>query len=190
MPGRNGGDRMDDRATGRVQVYTGNGKGKTTAAIGLAVRAACAGMRVYVGQMMKGGAAGDYSELCLRDRFEGLVTIEQFGTGRLLCKGESPSEDDIRAALRGVLELTRVAASGDYRIVIADEINVSVHLGLVPESHVLELISARHPATELVLTGRYAPAPVIDAADLVTEMRAVRHYYDTEGLSARKGIEF
>lgn len=184
---------MNDRAGadplrgGRVHVYTGDGKGKTTAALGLAVRAACAGLTVYFGQFMKGR---DYSELRLADRFPGLITMVQHGTPRLLCRGEAPSAEDVAAARRG-LELVRAAAaSGAYGLVVADELNVTVHLGLLTEDDALGLLAARAPGVELVLTGRHAPQGVIDAADLVTEMREVRHYYAGEGLEARRGIEF
>jgi cob(I)alamin adenosyltransferase len=172
---------------GRVQVYTGNGKGKTTAALGLAVRAACAGMKVYIGQFMKGS---DYSELCLPDRFPGLVRMEQYGTPRLLCKGEKPSAEDLAAAAAGLERIHAELTSGHWDVVIADELCVTVHLGLLPETAALELLTVRPPDVELVLTGRYATQGIMAAADLVTEMTEVKHYYSSEGLAARKGIEF
>lgn len=172
---------------GRVQVYTGNGKGKTTAALGLAVRAACAGMKVYIGQFMKGS---DYSELSLPDRFPGLVRMEQYGTPRLLCRGERPSREDLAAAAAGLRRIRAELLSGCWEVVIADELCVTVHLGLLPEADALTLIADRPPDVELVLTGRYATPGILAAADLVTEMSEVRHYYSSEGLPARKGIEF
>jgi len=172
---------------GRVQVYTGNGKGKTTAALGLAVRSACAGHTVYIGQFMKGS---DYSELCLPAHFPGLITMEQYGTPRLLCQGEAPSPEDIAGARLGLSLLTAAVSGGGYRLVIADELNVTVHLGLLSVNDALRVIEDRAPGVELVLTGRYAPKEVVDAADLVTEMTEVRHYYATEKLEARKGIEY
>lgn len=171
---------------GKFQLYTGNGKGKTTAALGLAVRAACAGMKIYFGQFMKGQ---DYSELCLPEHFPGFITMEQYGTPRLLCKGEEPSEEDLRSASAGLDKIRTVMVSGDYDLVIADELNVTVHMGLLNENDVLEFILQRPDNVELVLTGRYAPESFIEAADLVTEMREVKHYYSTENLLARKGIE-
>ncbi|MCD4774805.1 MAG: cob(I)yrinic acid a,c-diamide adenosyltransferase [Candidatus Aegiribacteria sp.] len=171
---------------GRFQLYTGNGKGKTTAALGLAVRAACANLNVYFGQFMKGR---DYSELCLPDRFPGLITMEQFGTPRLICKGEKPSEDDIRSASDGLNKIRSAMKSGKYSIVIADELNVTVYMGLLDKDDVMDFIDQRPDGVELVLTGRYAPECFVEAADLVTEMREVKHYYKTEKLLARKGIE-
>lgn len=172
---------------GRIQVYTGDGKGKTTAALGLAVRAACAGHRVFIGQFMKGR---DYSELCLPGRFPGLITMEQFGTPRLLCRGETPSREDIEKARSGLVRITGAVSGKEYRLVIADELNVTVHLGLLTLEDALGLLAARAPEVELVLTGRHAPVEILEAADLVTEMREIRHYYHTENLPARKGIEY
>lgn len=171
---------------GRFQLYTGNGKGKTTAALGLAVRAACAGMNVYFGQFMKGR---DYSELCLPDHFPGTITMEQFGTPRLICKGEKPSEDDMLSASDGLNKIKSAMKSGKYNIVIADELNVTVYMGILDKDDVMDFINQRPDDVELVLTGRYAPECFVDAADLVTEMREVKHYYKTEKLLARKGIE-
>lgn len=171
---------------GRFQLYTGNGKGKTTAALGLSVRAACAGLKVYFGQFMKGR---DYSELSLPEHFPGTITMEQFGTPRLICKGEKPSEDDKRSAAAGLEKIRESMVSGNYDLVVADELNVTVHMGLIDEDDVIELIAQRPGDVELVLTGRYAPESFIEAADLVTEMREVKHYYETEKLLARIGIE-
>lgn len=172
---------------GMVHIYTGNGKGKTTAAIGLSVRAACAGMRVYFGQFMKGR---DYSELSLPEYFPSHVTLEQYGSPKLLCRGEEPSEDDRDRAARGLGLIEEALGSGQFDIVVADELNVAVHMGLLDESRALGVILGRPEAVELVITGRYAPASFIEAADLVTEMRDIKHYYDTLGLKARKGIEY
>jgi cob(I)alamin adenosyltransferase len=172
---------------GRLQVYTGNGKGKTTAALGLAVRAACAGLRVYIGQFMKGT---DYSELCLPRLLSGRLKMEQYGTPRLICRGEEPGEDDIAHARKGLSRLRDALLSGDYDLVVADELSVTVHMGLLDVAEAMEVVLARPDEVEMVVTGRYAPPPLLEAADLVTEMREVRHYYATEGLEARKGIEY
>lgn len=172
---------------GRVQIYTGNGKGKTTAALGLAVRAACAGLKVYIGQFMKGM---EYSELSLPERFPGSITLEQYGTPRLLCKGESPAPEDMRAAASGLRRLREELVSCRWDVVVADELCVAVHLGLVSEAEALSIITARPPDVELVLTGRYATDAMVAAADLVTDMHEVKHYYASESLPARKGIEF
>ena len=171
---------------GYVHVYTGDGKGKTTAALGLAVRAALSGMRVLIGQFMKGT---DYAELGLRDIAfpSGSIEIVQYGTGRFICQGESAGEEDLAAARRGIEDL--VARIGSYDLVVADEICVAVHLGLLAVDDVLGLVDARPGHVELVLTGRRAPRAIVDRADLVTEMREVKHYY-AGGVKARKGIEY
>lgn len=168
---------------GFVQVYTGDGKGKTTAALGLALRAAGAGLRVYIGQFIKNDA---YSELTALRRLRGHITIEQFGQGCSLFTEPCPA--DIDAARHALAVLGRVLASGAYDVVIADEANVAVALQLIGEDDLLALIDQRPLRVELVLTGRGAPASVLARADLVTEMRSVKHYYD-RGILARKGIE-
>ena len=168
---------------GFVQVYTGDGKGKTTAALGLALRAAGAGLRVYIGQLIKNA---DYSELQTLHRLADLITIEQHGRGCMLVT--KPDQTDIDAARAGLLALTTALHSGTFDLVIADEINVACALGLLVEQDLLDLLAERPEEVELVLTGRGAPASVLERADLVTEMRSVKHYYD-QGVPARKGIE-
>lgn len=170
---------------GRLQVYTGNGKGKTTASLGLAVRAACSGMSVFIGQFMKGQ---DYSELCLPERFPE-ITMQQFGTPEFIHSGHEPSAEAVKMAESGLGKITDAMLCGDYDMIIADEICVSVHMGLLKENDVLALAKSRPSNTELVYTGRYATPAIIDVADLVTEMVPVKHYYETEKLSARPGIE-
>lgn len=177
---------------GFVQVYTGDGKGKTTAALGLALRAALSGMRVFIGQFMKGTS---YAELGIsRIPFEelsgGSIDIEQYGTPRLICQGEPPSREDVASARLGLEELRRRMTSGRYHVVIADEVNVALHFDLLVLDDVLELLLARPEGVELVLTGRRAPPEIIDRADLVTDMREVKHYYALQGVQARKGIEY
>ena len=168
---------------GFVQVYTGDGKGKTTAALGLALRAAGAGLRVYFGQFIKNA---DYSEIKALARFADCITVRQFGRGCFLLTEPAPED---RAAARRALEgLSEALTSGDYDLVIADEANVAVTLGLIEANDLVSLIDLRPEQVELVLTGRGAPAVVLARADLVTEMRAVRHYYD-RGVAARVGIE-
>ena len=168
---------------GYLQIYTGNGKGKTTAALGLILRAAGAGLRVFFGQFIK---HGDFSEiLALRDRFPE-VTVAQFGLGRFI-PGE-PSPEDIRAAQEGLTALRAAMLGGDYDLVVADEAGPAVKAGLFGEEDLLDLADARPDSVELILTGRHIPATVIDKADLVTEMKAVRHYFES-GVKSRKGIE-
>lgn len=167
---------------GLVQVYTGNGKGKTTAAFGLAVRAAGHGIPVYIGQFLKGTRSG---ELELESFTDGLVTIEQFGSDSLVHNITDQDHDRARA---GLAKVNDVIHCGRYRIVILDEINIAIHMRLVEEEAVLELIRKRPADVELVLTGRYAPASLLEIADLITEMREIRHPYN-DGVQARKGIE-
>jgi len=168
---------------GYVQVYTGNGKGKTTAAFGLALRAAGAGLRVFIAQFVKGMF---YSELTAFERFADLITLRQYGTGCFLSKEPSPEDRD--AARRALSELKPIVCSGDYTIVILDEINIATHYGLISVQDVIDLIACRAPGVELVLTGRYADERILEHADLVTEMVERRHYYQ-QGVQARTGIE-
>ncbi len=168
---------------GYVQIYTGNGKGKTTAALGVALRAAGAGYRVFIGQFIK---AGEFSEIKALGRFNDLIFVEQFGKGRFI-KGK-PSNEDIDMAREGLKKLRRIVSSGEYQVVIVDEGNVAVKSDLISSEDLLELIDLRHPETELIITGRGALPEVIEKADLVTEMRPIKHYYDA-GVPARVGIE-
>ena len=170
---------------GYVQVYTGNGKGKTTAALGLTLRAVGAGLRVYIAQFLKGS---DYSEVkCIKERFSDLVDIEQFGTPKFVCSG-SISDEDLELARKALQRIEEALTSGEYDIVIMEEANVAAYLGLIGVEDILRLIEKKPKDVELVITGRYAPQEVIDKADLVTEMKEVKHYY-TKGVQARVGIE-
>ena len=168
---------------GYIHVYTGDGKGKTTAALGLALRAAGAGLRVGLIQFLKDG---DYSEIKALRAVSPSIRVAQFGTGRFV-RGRPTAEDRTRAA-QG-LEAAREALSGEeHDLVILDEINVAGALGLVDEEAVLALLEQRAPHVEVVLTGRRAPATWCEAADLVTRMQAQKHYFQ-KGVSARVGIE-
>ena len=170
---------------GLVQIYTGDGKGKTTAALGLAMRAAGRGFSVFMVQFLKGRQYGELeSAKKLSDRFK----IVQSGLDSFVKKGE-PSEEDLRLAREG-LELARDAIrSGGYDIVILDEVNVAVELGVLKVEDVLHLIDERPVGVELVLTGRYAPPEFCERADLITEMKNVKHCYDV-GVEMREGIEY
>jgi cob(I)alamin adenosyltransferase len=169
-----------------LQVYTGNGKGKTTAALGLALRAAGRGLRVFIGQFMKGSEYGELEGVRL---LRGLVELEQYGSPACIPLRDTPRPEDVALARAGLERCRESLAGGRYRIVILDEINVAVHFGLVPLADVLALVDGRPADVELVCTGRYARPELVERADLVTEMRDVRHYYDTIGLAARDGIE-
>lgn len=168
---------------GYVQVYTGDGKGKTTAALGLSLRAAGAGLRVYICQFMK---SGDFSEIKALKNFSDLITIEQFGTGRFV-KGK-PSSEEIEAGRRGLARLKEAVDSGGFDVVVAEEANVAVACGLFPVAMLCDIIDHKPEQVELVITGRDAPPEIIARADLVTEMKAVKHYFD-KGVAARVGIE-
>ncbi len=170
---------------GMVQVYTGDGKGKTTAALGLALRAVGRGFKVCVVQFIKGGGA--YGEHLAARQLEPLLTIYQTGRDGWIFR-DKLEDEDIRIA-QEALELARQAMnSGDYDLVILDEINGAVWFGLLSVEDLLDVIASKPPHVELVLTGRSADRRVIEAADLVTEMREVKHYYQ-QGVDARIGIE-
>ena len=169
--------------TGYVQVYTGDGKGKTTAALGLIVRACGAGLRVYLGQFIKGRKSGEIETL--RTRFPD-VTVAQYGRGGFI--KSTPSPADIRAARTGLAEFRKAMLGGDYDLLIADEIHCAVSAHLLSVEDVLDLIARKPRQVELVLTGRGADDRVIARADLVSDVRAVKHYYDA-GVKARKGID-
>lgn len=168
---------------GYVQVYTGDGKCKTTAALGLALRAVGAGLRVYIGQFIK---KGDYSEIkVLRERFPE-VTVEQYGEGRFV-RGV-PTARAVDMAAGGLASLRAAMGSARYDVVIADEANGAVKAGLITEEDLLKLITDKPEGVELVLTGRDAGDRLCARADLVTEMRCRKHYYDA-GVAGRRGIE-
>ncbi|WP_022851380.1 cob(I)yrinic acid a,c-diamide adenosyltransferase [Limisalsivibrio acetivorans] len=168
---------------GYIQIYTGSGKGKTTAALGLALRGAGAGLKAYMGQFLK---SAEYSEHEYLVQHTGLIDVETYGSGSFI-EGH-PSEEDKRLAEIGLNRAERAMTSGDYDIVILDELNVAVHIGLLSVESVLELMEKRPPKVELVITGRFAPKEMTDRADLVTEMREIKHYFSS-GVSARDGIE-
>ena len=168
---------------GYVQIYTGDGKGKTTAALGLALRASGHGMRTYVGQFMKGQPYGELDAL----RDHPLITVEQYGDVRCIHR-EEVTPDHVAQARRGLERAREAMLSGQYHIVILDEVNVTVWFGLLTAEEVLAFLDERPACVEVILTGRRAPQELIERADLVTEMREVKHYYQ-QGVVARKGIE-
>ena len=169
---------------GCVQVYTGNGKGKTTAALGLAFRAAGRGLRVCMFQFIKGG--GQYGEHLMADKLAPLMTIIQ--SGRPGWVNTKDITEDRKTAQTALVQATQLLTSGDYDLMIMDEINGAVGFGLIDVEQVLELIRLKPDKVELVLTGRNAAPQVIEAADLVTEMREIKHYFSA-GVPARTGIE-
>jgi cob(I)alamin adenosyltransferase len=169
---------------GYVQVYTGNGKGKTTASLGLAMRAAGAGLRVLMIQFMKGRR---YSEIEIADLIPNFE-IHQHGRDEFVSR-EDPERIDIDLARKGMEHAEMVIMSGNYDVVILDEINVAVDFGLLNVTEVLELVRNRPENVELVLTGRNAHPEMIKEADLVTEMVEIKHFYES-GVEARPGIEY
>jgi len=170
---------------GLVQVYTGNGKGKTSAAFGLALRAIGRGLKVYVVQFIKGGF--DYGELYMVDKLPNLK-LKAFGIVELVTE-KPPRKKDVELAQEALALAEQVVKSGEYNIVILDEINVALNLKLINLNEVLELIKEKPKHVELILTGRYAPTEIIEAADLVTEMKEIKHPFN-KGYQARKGIEY
>ncbi len=168
---------------GYVQVYTGDGKGKTTAALGLALRAAGVGARVFIAQFAKGRPTAELASLT---RLSDLITIKQYGREQFIM-GE-PEPEDIEAAQQGLQETQQAIASGEYALVILDEASVAVDLGLFSVEGLLAILNGKPEHVEIVITGRNADQRIVDRADLVTEMRQVKHYY-SKGVRARRGIE-
>jgi cob(I)alamin adenosyltransferase len=168
---------------GYVQVYTGNGKGKTTAAIGLAVRAAGAGLKVFIAQFCKGF---DYSELKALRLFKDSIKVKQYGK-RTFIHGR-PGEADKKFAMEGLIASKEAIKSGKYDVIILDEANIAVHFNLLSIDDLLDIIDSKPEDVELVITGRHARKELIKKADLVTRMCEIKHYY-RQDVKARKGIE-
>lgn len=190
---------------GYVQIYTGNGKGKTTAAIGLAVRALGAGLRVLFLQFMKSRVYSEHDimpaispnltlETMGKPYFvveEGSVPqeeIDKWGEGVVVFPPGKPPRDYVEIVARGVERARRAVSSGEYDLVVLDEIVVALHFGLVSWEQVRDVLDCKKDSVELVLTGRGASPELLARADLVTEMRETKHYY-ASGVEARKGIE-
>jgi len=176
---------MTEKDKGYIQVYTGNGKGKTTAALGLALRAAGYGRRVYFGQFLKGQ---NYGELISVRKLAPLITIEQFGRKGFIHVTENPDDEDIARAKKGLQTCLKAMLSRKYSIIVFDEINVALRFHLLSEKEVHDVLDQKPEEVEVVLTGRYAPPSLIKRADLVTEMKEKKHYY-AKGVRARLGIE-
>ena len=168
---------------GLVQVYTGNGKGKSTAAFGLAIRAAGAGMRVFICQFIKGMPCSEIKALKAVKN----INIEQYGSGYFI-KGK-PAFRDIKCAEEGLARIRSLIKSGLCDLVILDEVNIAIKFGLLKSEDIIDIICKKPGFVELVLTGRYCPQAIFKYADLVTEMREIKHPYK-KGIKARKGIEY
>jgi len=169
---------------GYTHIYTGNGKGKTTAAFGLALRAVGAGKSVFIAQFVKGQP---YSEIEAVNLFIPAITIKQYGLDCFIYN--KPTFNDIEAARNGLAEVTRIVAEGNYDMVIMDEACIAIHYNLFSTSELIKTLKAKPVSMEIIITGRYATDELVEFADLVTEMKEVKHYY-TCGVEARKGIEF
>ncbi len=169
---------------GYVQIYTGDGKGKTTASLGLVLRALGQGLRPAVLQFMK--ADPTWGEIVTLTKLG--VPVQQCGLDHWVLKGEA-SEEDLAAAAAGLDRAKALVDGGEVDLVVLDELVTAIFFELVPVSRVLELMAGKPAAVELVITGRRAPDELVEAADLVTEMRPLKHYYDA-GVQARPGIEF
>jgi cob(I)alamin adenosyltransferase len=167
---------------GFIHIYTGNGKGKTTAAFGLAIRAALSGKKVFIGQFVKDMK---YNETKIEDYLHN-IEIKQLGRGCFIY--ENPDEVDKEIAKKGLDECSALLSSGEYDLVILDEINIALYYKLFEVTDVVNALKNKAVKTEVVLTGRYAPQELIDMADLVTEMVEIKHYY-SHGVLSREGID-
>lgn len=168
---------------GYIHLYTGNGKGKTTAAIGLAVRAAGAGKQIYIAQFVKGM---HYSELNSIAQLKG-ITLKQYGRNCFIER--EPAPEDIEAAQNAFKDMAVIMAEKKYDLLILDEITIALYYKLISIDALLTLIKSKSAEMELILTGRRAPDELYDIADLITEMKEIKHYYNL-GVEAREGIEY
>ncbi len=169
---------------GFVHIYTGNGKGKTTASIGLAIRAFGASRRVFIAQFAKSGESSEIKTI--RERLPE-ITVKQYGLDHFI--KDKPTAGDIYVAGIGLAEIKDVIASCEYDIVILDEINIALYYNLFAVKDVIDVILNRPSGMEVIITGRNAPEELVEIADLVTEMNEIKHYY-SKGVAARKGIEY
>ena len=170
---------------GYIQVYTGKGKGKTTAALGLAIRAAGHGLKTYFGQFLKGQ---DYGEIHAIQKLSSWIKLEQFGRKGFIHVTKDPDQQDFDRAKSGLNKCLEAMLSGKYTIIILDEINVAMYFKLITEKEMHDFLDKKPDDIEVILTGRYAPESMVKRADLVTEMKDVKHYHN-KGVQAREGIE-
>lgn len=176
----------DKKETGLIQIYTGDGKGKSTAAFGLALRATGCGLKVAIIQFMKKGEwYGEIETLAKLPEIE----LFSFGCDGFLKKGDPPPAEHLKQAKAALDKARSILKEGQADILILDELNNAIFFGLVSQEETKELLALKPPHTELVLTGRNAPDYLLQEADLITEMREVKHPYQ-RGLPARRGIEY
>lgn len=176
---------MSKLKQGFVQIYTGNGKGKSTAAIGQAIRAAGFGLKTYIVQFMK---EYPYNELNSLKYLSEWIEIEQFGGDEFVYKKELPGEEELAIVKNGLRTAEVKMLSGEYDIIILDEAIVAIYFKLIKTEELIKFIKQKPKNVELILTGRYCPEELIELADLVTEMKEVKHYYQ-KGITSRRGIE-
>ncbi len=170
---------------GYVQIYTGNGKGKTTAAIGLAIRAAGFGLKSFIACFMKDFP---YSEFEALKRFDDLIKYEVYGKDDFVYRKEYPSGEELNKIRNGLVESKINMHSGNYDLIILDEICVCHYFKIFSSEEIIDFIKSKPDNVELILTGRYCPEEIYEFANLVTEMKEVKHYY-VDGVNARRGIE-
>lgn len=170
---------------GYIHIYTGNGKGKTTAALGLALRAAGAGLKTCIIQFMK---EYPYSELNSLKLLSDYITIEQFCGDEFVYKKQLPDESEIKKAFDGLNKAKTMMLSDEYDLIILDEVLVSIYFKLLTIEQINEFLEQKPERVELILTGRYCPEILYEKADLITEMKEIKHYY-SKGITSRKGIE-
>jgi cob(I)alamin adenosyltransferase len=182
---KNAGDASEKAFQGYIQVYTGRGKGKTTAALGVALRAAGHGLKSYIGQFLKGQ---DYGELHSIHKLSEWITLEQFGRKGFIHVTKDPDQEDFDRAKSGLKKCLEAMLSGKYTIIVLDEVNVAMHFKLITEKDIYDFLDKKPDNIEVILTGRYAPDSLIERADLVTEMKEIKHYHN-KGVQAREGIE-
>ena len=176
---------MNKLKQGFIQIYTGNGKGKSTAALGQAVRAAGFGLKTYIAQFMK---EYPYNELISLKHLSEWISIEQFGGDEFVYKKELPGKEELAKAQKGLKTAREKMLSGEYDLIILDEAIVAIYFKLIETKDLVKFIKIQPANVELILTGRYCPEELIDLADLVTEMKEVKHYYQ-KGITSRRGIE-
>lgn len=169
-----------------IQVYTGNGKGKTTAAIGQVVRAAGSGLKTYFAMFMKDYV---YGELNILSKLSDSIELNHFGNDEFVFRKELPSIELKDEVKKGIIECSNKMISGNYDIIVLDEVLVSIYFQLIDLKDLIEIIENKPADVELILTGRYCPQEILERADLVTEMKEIKHYY-REGVLSRKGFDY
>ncbi len=176
---------MTNQSRRFIQIYTGNGKGKTTAALGQAVRAAGCGLKTFIIMFMKDYPYSEINCLKLLDKW---ITVERYGNDDFVYKKQLPPQPELDIAQNALQKAREVMLSGKYDIIILDEICVTTYFKLLAPEDVLPLLRDKPDSVELILTGRYCPQEWLDRADLVTEMQEIKHYYK-QGVPARQGFE-